>query len=212
MNRRELLGNGFKLGLISFLGVGTLFTSGCNVFGDLEAWIPVGLNAFSAIVSILIGAGVINPAGGGSIATLVGTIHSAFDQLEADVQAYRLIQPPPAGALDKIKASLSIIVVNFQAFLTSINVTDSKLLALVVGFGQIILGTIAGFETRFPMGPGNTKLVGTTLRMSSLQAPIVPKERSLRTFKHDWNDLAGKGGHPEAKLHESLLENIRLPF
>ena len=116
------------------------------MFDDILNWIPVADASVNSIVMLLENAGVINPVAGAPINLALGLVTAWIAQLKADVAAYQAITPPPAGALAKIKATLQIVATNFQAFLAALNITDNKLLQLVVGLAQIVLGTIAGFE------------------------------------------------------------------
>jgi hypothetical protein len=160
-------------------------------------WIPVGLQAFNAIISLLEGAGALALTAGSPITALVAVISASFAQLKSDIIAYQAINPPPASALAKIEATLGIIVTNFQSFLASLNVNDSKLAALVVGLAQIILSTIAGFQSQ--LTPGVT-VVGSSARLGAGVFKITPEKRSIRSFKHDWNALVVANGHSEISL------------
>jgi hypothetical protein len=200
LTRRELFKvSGSSVGLYFMASSFTLLSGGCtfgSVFSQIQAWVPVGLNAFNGVLTILEGAGVINPIAGSAVALLIQTIQAAFAQLAADVQAYQSITPPPAGALAKIEATLGIIVTHFQAFLSSINISDNKIVTLVVGLVQIILSTIAGFQSQLPTAAA---AASRTLQVSGQTIAIVPVKRSVKQFKKDFN--AACGSHTEAFIH-----------
>ena len=205
MNRREFAQRSGSAVLFLMAGGSALLT-GCGVLTDIENWIPVGLQAFQAIISLLEGAGIISIAAGGPIAGLVATITSGFNDLTTAIKQYQAITPPPTGAMANIEAVLNSIVGNFQTFLASINITNSKLTTLVVGMAEIILGTIAGFENLLPTSTATLLAKGT--RVGQAVVPLIPKHRTRRAFKHEWNGLVTASGHPELKLHVSLFERL----
>jgi hypothetical protein len=208
--RRKFLKQGFfaalgaRMLLAGATGGAALFMMGCNVFEDIENWVPVGLAAFQSVVSLLASAGVINPVADAGINLLISAITNAFNQIVADVKAYQAITPAPAGALQKIQATLSIIVQNLQAFLNSINVTDSKLLDTIVGLAQIILSTIAAFENDLVAKGAQPGTMSPTRRThlshNARTIQIVPQARTVNQFISDFNSTAAAHGHPEVHL------------
>jgi hypothetical protein len=58
-------------GLLALATGGSLALKGCNVFSDIEAWIPVGKTAFEGIVTLLQGAGLVSPAIGPIITVIL---------------------------------------------------------------------------------------------------------------------------------------------
>lgn len=200
MTRRDF-GKRTGAGLLT-LAVGSTFTlSGCNVFTDIENWIPVGRSAFQGIVTLLTGAGLLSPP----IAMLVPLILAGFDDILADVKAYRATQPPPAGLLAKIEEVFNLLVGNFQSLLSQ--VAANPIAALVIGLAQIILSTIAGFLGQLPAATSSLQR-SRTFRVGSHTVAITPQQRSIRQFKRDYNAAAAAGGHPEIELHVSLLERL----
>lgn len=187
--------------LLAGLGVG------CNVFQDIESWVPTGIDAFNAVLNLLEGSGVITVAAGSPIAAVVGVIFAAFNQLKTDAQQYLATNPPPVGALAKVLDVLQNIGTNFQSFLTAININDPKLSALVTGMVQIILGVVSGFENQLPQtAPTTAKRIPARLTMGSGAAAkvitITPVNKpSKAEFRKQWNTLVTSGGHPELKLH-----------
>lgn len=180
--------------------------TGCNWLTDIENWAPVGLAAFNGIVKLLESAGIISAVAGNPIIAMIGVISAAFSQLEADIAAYKAIQPPPAGAAAKIQATLGIIVTNFQTMLASLDIQNGTLSALVIGLAQIIMSTIAGFQQQVPQVAPTVKI--TEIRLRNQVAAVAPHPRSIRQFKKDWNAVAHAGGHKEIAIHESLFERL----
>jgi hypothetical protein len=214
MERRQFLevsGKG-ALGvavLTATAGTAGFVMEGCTltvdkILTDIENWVPVGLAAFQAIVTLLDGAAA-------PLAPIVSIITAAFNQVVADIKMYQAITPPPAGALASIEAALQIIVTNFQAFLSSLNITDSKLVTLVIGFAEIILNTIAGFAAQ--LGSTSTALhveVAKTVTVSGKTVAVTASTNTLtrRSFKKAWNKVAVAGSHPECELALTFWEHF----
>jgi hypothetical protein len=199
--------------LLACTTTSALLTEGCNTLNDILAWIPVGLNAFDNIVTLLENVGIINPLAGSAVTALILTIQKGFADLKADIIAYQAITPPPVGALAKIDAILGLIVNNFQQFLNDVNIPDQGLLTLVVGFASLILSTIAGFIGQLP--PATSAQLSTVkdrlarpVHVSGRLVSYTPQAHSVRSFKASWNRLAKAGGHAEMQLPVSLLEHL----
>jgi hypothetical protein len=199
LTRRDF-GKYAGLGIMTLTaGALSITMDGCNVFQDIENWIPVGEAAFQGIVNLLEGAGLITPA----INPLVTTIIAAFNDLLADIKAYQAITPPPAGLLAKIEAVFNLIVSNFQSLLAQI--ASNPIATLIIGLAQIILSTIAGFLGELPL---SSQILSGTFRAGGQSVTYTAQKRTVARFKKDYNSVATAAGHPEIKLHVSLWESL----
>lgn len=195
------------LGSLALAGSMTLSIAGCNALDDLEKWIPVGLASFQSILNLLEASGIISVAAGGPIAAMVAVIQAGFANLTQDIETYKKITPPPVGSLQKIEAGLNLIIANFQSFLTTINIPDSRLATLVAGLAGVILSTLAGFGASMPSS--TMSLVMKSVAVGGKQpVSVTPSKQSVRQFKKEWNKLMSDSGYPQHKLHLSLLESI----
>ena len=204
LSRRGMLKVSASSVLLYFVASASSLLIGCSfssVFSAIQSWIPIGLNAFNSVLLILEGAGLINPVEGSAIAAFIAVIKAGFAQLSADVEAYQAITPPPAGALAKIEAVMGVIVSNFQAFLTSIKVSDSTIINLVVGLVQIILSTIAGFQAALPSAASGKVSAMAPVQFGGTVIAVVPKRRSRKQFAKDFNAVCVQFNHPEAEIH-----------
>ena len=95
----------------------------------------------------------------------------------------------------KVDTILSLIVKDFQSFLSSINLTDASLEKLVVGLAEILLSTLGGFEALLPASAAASQM---TFTIGSHQLTVVPKHRTHHKFVKDWNAEAKAGGHSES--------------
>jgi len=181
---------------------GTALTmTGCNVFTDIENWVPVGTAAFNSIVVLLETAGLINPA----MAPVIAAIRLGFTEILADVKAYLAIQPPPVGALAKIQAVFGLIVSNFQDMLSQLQIATGPILTLVISLAQVILSTIAGFLGQLPVA---ASVLTGTLKVGKETVAYTAQKRSVRQFKKDWNSKVKAGNHPEMALSLSFMEHF----
>jgi hypothetical protein len=192
LTRREF-GSGFSRFLLLLAATGPwLWTAGCNVFSDILNWVPVGETALNAILAVLTSNGVlITPA----IQTIVNLIEAGFAALTAGIKEYQSTTPAPVGALAKIETAFKDVVDNFRTFLASLNVSGG-LLGIVIGLGQIIFSTIAAFLNRLPAASSlrRTVSISSSERVAgSALVVIVPKDRTRRAFKKDWNHVLDAG-------------------
>jgi hypothetical protein len=187
MQRAPLTAVGLRLAF----GAGTLgialTESGCNVFTDIENWVPVGEAAVNSILSVLTANGVVIAA---PLQAIVSLVEAGFAALTAAIKEYQSTVPAPVGALAKIEEAFTAIVDNFRTFLTSLSVSGG-LLAIIVGLAQIVFSTIAAFMNQLPAASSlrRTVVLGATFRVAGSTAVIVPRHRTRRAFKHDWNGV-----------------------
>ncbi len=188
------------------LGVGALASGfileGCGansatVFAQIEAWVAVGEKAFAGIVTLL---GPFLPPGAQA---LIALVNAAFTTLLAAVQEY--LNSPAAGQpaiLPKIEAALQAIADNIQMFLTALNITGNPIVAVVIGLAQLILATIAGFLNALPVAAGGAKTyrVRSVVTVGGVSAQVIPKRRSLSSFRGAYNSIAESNGHSEIDL------------
>lgn len=189
-----------QLGFVSIFLVSmgpTALLTGCNALTDIANWVSVGLSAFQNIIGLLEGTGVINVAAGGEIASIVGIIDTGFTDLRAAIQQYKSTTPAPAGALAKVDAILSLVVTDFQSFMSSLNFNDPSVEKLVTSLAEILLSTLGGFESELP---ASAAVAQTSFRVGSRELMVKPKHRTRHQFIRDWNHQVSSGGHPELKL------------
>jgi len=163
--------------------------AGCNVFNDILNWVPVGEEAVNSILAVLTSNGVLIAAPLQAIVTLIET---AFTDLTAAVKEYQSTTPAPVGALAKIETAFKAVVDNFSSFLNQLGVSGG-LLGIITGLAQIVFSTITAFMNQLPASSSlkRTLVIGTTLRVAGASTPIVPKYRTRRAFKKDWNSTLG---------------------
>ncbi len=104
----------------------------------------------------------------------------------------------------------------FEAFLWGLSLPTGGLLASIVAIAEIIFSTIAAFQNKLPAAPAGAKthLLASAYRVAGVSVTVVPKERSRRAFKKDFNSqldtakAAGVTVPQQAYLKLSLLEHL----
>jgi hypothetical protein len=194
---------GAALVLASSAAINLEGCTSASVFTDIENWVPVGLQAFQGIVSLLEGVGLINPV----ISPLIAAIIAGFDDVLADVKAYQAIVPPPAGMLAKIEEVFSLIVSNFQSMLSQLQISGGTLVNVIIGLAQVIISTITGLVGKLPAS-SSVRITSGSFKVGRDTVSYVPMARTRRQFKKDYNKIAAAGGHPEIELKLTLWEHF----
>lgn len=170
---------------VGMLTLSTLTLTGCNALKDFINWIPVGLSSLAALVKLLDGT---ISAGTQAIIVLIQAGFSALLTALQNLQSGK-------GLLADVTADVSEIESNFASFFASLNV-PSTLLNLIEGLGDILLSTISGFLNSL----GSSTTASATFKLGAKTVSYVPKKRSIKQYRSDWNAAAVAGGHPEAQI------------
>jgi hypothetical protein len=206
MNRREFGGHLVKgaavVGVITMTGAPALFISGCNIFTDIKNWVPVGKATVDSIISVLSANGVALPAPALAVVTL---IEAGFTDLAGAITEYQSTTPAPVGTLAKIETAFKDIVDNFGAFVKSLGVSGG-LEAIVVGLAGVVFSTVAAFLNGLPATSAlkRTLVIGSTVPGTNVA--IVPKLRTRRGFKRDFNAVL----HTGPKIGVTIPANAEL--
>jgi len=190
MNRRELLGAGV---LVLASGV-TLSLEGCDVWSEIEQWVPTGIAAFEQIVIL------VAPVAAPGIDAIAEAVKAAFSVLAAAVDQYRNAPADQkATLLQKVILAFNLVSTNLQQFLNAINVPGSSpIVKIVLGLVNIILSTIMGFVNRIQPTPATAAV---RLTLSGQSVNVTPVVRSRAKFKSDWNAACVQAGHPEMQVN-----------
>lgn len=194
MNRRTFLTRatlttvGMRFAYLAAVSGTALVNAGCgNVFSDIRSWIPVAQAAVTSIVSVLTSNGVlISPL----IQSLVNNVFGALTSLDNAIVEYQSTIPAPVGALAKVETFIGDVLTNFKTFLASLNI-NGGLLGIITGLATVVLTTIEAFINDLPatLMPKLRAMVtiGDTAHIASTTIVIVPKHRTIRVFKRDYN-------------------------
>jgi hypothetical protein len=177
---------------------GLTFTlTGCNVFNDIETWVPTAVLAINGIATVL---GTFLPPGAALILT---SIKAFLADLAAAVKEYQSDTNPADKntVLARIRTFLSNIADNFQNFLMVLNLGSNPIVKIVLGLVTVILSAISGFMGQLPVPTGGAPLT-VSLTVAGNKILIVPKVyKRIGDFKADYNAVCAANGHPEIELH-----------
>jgi hypothetical protein len=197
------------LRLATLAGVTTvaLEDAGCNVFTDIENWVPVGETAVNSILSVLTANGIlVTPA----ISGIVTLVEAGFNALIAAIKEYQSTTPPPVGALQKIQTAFQDISDQFSAFVGQLSGVAGKVLTVVVALVKVVISTIGGFVGELPASAAS--VLAKVSMNSAIATP--PVHRTRRGFKKDFNSTLDAGAKQGvicpsgAYMHLSLLEHF----
>jgi hypothetical protein len=191
MNRRNFVKSSIT-GLTSLaLGGSVISMTGCNVFQDIQTWIPIGLVAVQGIITVL---GPLVPPQAVAIIVL---IKAAFADLSAAITSYNNDTNPvdKSTLLAKIRTFLGDIVSNFQSFLNALNLGSNPIINVVVGLVNVVIAAVEGFMGQVPAaGP----ITPVTLTLNGRLINVTPKlYKNVADFKKDFNAVAIANGHSE---------------
>jgi hypothetical protein len=189
----------------ALVGVAEMEVS-CNLFNDILNWVPVGEAAVNSILAVLTSNGIVIAPG---VQAIVTAIEAAFTDLTGAVQEYQSTTPAPVGALAKIETAFKAVVDNFSSFLNQLGVSGG-LLAIVVGLAQVVFSTITAFMNQLPASSSlkRTLVLGATFKVAGATATIVPKLRTRRVFKKDFNSVLDTGARVGAVIPKSAYLSV----
>jgi hypothetical protein len=188
--RRTFVTRSFAaLAALPFVGI----LSSCSlesVWTAIQKYVPLGLSAFSAVLSILSGADF--PIGA-ALAGIIALVQKAFGDLQAAVADY---QSAPSGAkqglIAKVSEALTIIEANLQSFWNGLSIPDAKLEGVIEGLIGVIVTTLQGFAAALPTSQTPAANAARAARASLPKiAGGAAKRRSEREFKKDFNAVLG---------------------
>lgn len=178
---------------IAFLivGMASLGMGGCllsTIEADIEAYLPVALQAITAILSI------VDPAAAAIVEQFTPILQAAFAAITkaiADWQAADAAQKP--GFVGAIIATLETIQTDLANLLAAVQVNAPKIYAVVSGLTAIVLGVLQYFLNKLQ---GNAV---TAMRVvKGIQ--VEPLHLSPKKFISTFNAKAVSLGHPEAQI------------
>jgi hypothetical protein len=182
--------------VIGVLGLSALsfLTDGCSaIYGQIAAYVGVGISAFQSVVNILAGAGIITLPEGTAIAAILALVKVGMSDVSAAVAAYEAA--PAANKLTlagKISTALSVVQGEVQQFWSDVVIPDAKMASTISGLLGLIISTIAGFVTALP-----ALAVAAPKVVFNKTMPVAPKRISASQFRKEFNAILASGGYSE---------------
>jgi len=189
MKRRAFLQwaslSGLALAIPNFLGC-----SWSSIYAQIKAYVPVGVNAFIAVLGVL-GANNISTT---ALTGGVNAVKGAFAVITAAIDAYNSAPADQKTTLlSKISLAISDATQNLNQFWSNLSIPDAKLATLIEGLLGVITSTLGAFAAQLPAAPTPTVALARAIRS-------VPKKRSVKQFKADFNKLLADAGQSQFAL------------
>ena len=190
MNRRQFIGN-LSAGAAALAITGGLSMEGClfsTIEADIEAYLPVALQAVDAILSL------INPAAAVIVEKFTPILEAALAAITkaiADWQAAEAAQKP--GFVGAIIATLLTIQTDLGDLLAAVQVDAPKIYGVVYALASIVLGVLQYFLNKLQGSPATKANV-----VHGIQ--VEPLHLSPKKFVSTFNAKAVSLGHPEAQI------------
>ena len=196
-NRRKLFNWSFA-GLAA-VSLSSLWETACtwgSVAADILKYIPIGLNAFASIISLLTGFGLLAPG----VAALVLLVKAAFVDLQTVIQQY---DNAPAASkvtlLEKISTALAVVEADLQAFWSNLTIPDPQQATLIEGLLGLIISVLQGFGLLLP-APAPIPVSSGIPHGTVKRIKVTPQRRSPAQFRTDFNQFLAKHGHSEVAI------------
>lgn len=194
MNRRSFTG----LSIMGLLAAAASM-SGCvfaNVFAQVSAYVGVGIQAVTSVVSLLAGAGIIAVPGGMLVSDVLGKIKAAWSDVTASVATYDSAPADQKNTVaQKVSLALTVVAQEIQGFWSDLNIPDAKMSQTVAGLLGLVVSTIAGFLASLPAPPAPAQ--APRLRKA---LAVQPKRLSVKEFKKQFNAILAANGYSQHEI------------
>jgi hypothetical protein len=190
MNRRQFVTNAG----LGFTGILLAGTEGCNatdVWNEIQAWVPVGIQAFESIVAL------VDPLAVPGLQAIVTMVEAGFSAVAAAIDAYL-----NAPAADKATLAQKLVLVfqslnsQIQNFINALGQSTNPIVKIAVMLISVIVSTIEGFLGKIMPTPP----APATFQVGAHSVTIPPVLRNRKQFISDFNEQCAANGHPELEL------------
>jgi hypothetical protein len=202
MTRRGFMGHmtggGMLLASAGMLEMSMLKScSATDVWHEIEAWLPTGIDAFDTILAI------VDPVMSPAIDAIAALVKAGFASLSAAIDSY-LNAPAVDKATwaQKVKLILQDIGANLQNFLTAIGQSGNPLVKTIAVLIQVIVDTIAGFLNQII--PSVSSAFRSEFRIGETVIQVTPTTRDRKRFVEVFNNALDGIGHPELHIPRTV--------
>jgi len=194
MQTRRQFGKYLGTGVLAAsIGEVTMGLSCSSIFTNIEAYVPIGLQAFDSILTLL------DPASGIALAPIVQEVKAGFADVTAAVNAYNNAPAADKATLaGKVSTALQVVTNEIQQFWSDANLPDSGLATTIFGVLQIILSTIASF---FPKLPPVTQALAARTLTKTIPIDLSKAASSPKKLKSSINDVFTANGYATKKIY-----------
>jgi hypothetical protein len=192
MNRRELI---FK-GALTAAAITAIPMGGCSsgsVLSELETYVPIGLQAFAGVVSL------INPAAGGALSLVVAIIPKLWGDITVAINNYKAagstgVPADIIAALNAASAGISQVSTDLTG-LVNVPAVD---IAIAKGILLLITTTLGAIVAKFAPKPA-AALASQSIVINGVTVNITGAT-SGKQFLAEFNNILAIGNHSEHKL------------
>ena len=161
-----------------------------DVYKQVAAYVPVALQAFASVISILSGAGVISAPISVLIDAAIALVKVGFADLLKAVSDYEAAEASAKpGLIGAISSALLVAEQDIQAFWNDLAIPDVQLAQLIEGLLGVITTTLAGFAAALP-----TTTTSVAMKTYPRMIKGAPKRRSVGDFRKDFNAILSQYG------------------
>lgn len=197
LSRRAFARLGTKAAMASLV-FSSFFLAGCSVFDEILRYVGVGLQAFQGVIDLLAGVGALPLGTGTLIDTAVALVKAGFADLQTAVKNYETApDASKATLLGKVSTVISVLAGSITSFWNDVKIPDPKIASTAQGLLEIVLSTLAGFQTQLPL-PAATGAQARTYMLAG--RPIKAVRRTAKQFKTDYNAVLATNGYPQYAL------------
>jgi hypothetical protein len=177
------------------LASGAMMFTGCpsltTVEGDLNAWVPLGLDAFDGVLALF------DPPLAAVLAPVSSLVIAGLNSIETAIatwQAADATQKP--GLLGGIIAAIQTAETAIGNFLAAVGVQAPALLVPAKALATIILGLLQFFANKLS---GSAPTAASTVTVNGGAIQVEPLNLSQPKFCAKFDAKADALGHPEAR-------------
>jgi hypothetical protein len=184
---KTILGAAPTVALAGGLGITTMGLSCGSIWSDIENYVPIGIEAFDEVLSLL------DPTLLTAISGIIKDVQAGFTALIGAITNY---ENAPASTkttlVGKITTAINALISALQSFWSATNLPDGSLAQTIEGVLQLIISTLAAF----------LPLIGGVLLATKKLArviPIIPRTKAQlkqTQFKKDCGTIFTSHGYP----------------
>jgi len=177
-----------NVSLVAMLSV-AMIVSGCSfqsAMTQLSKYLPVALQAFNGVVTILVNAGALSSAQGTVLSADSAKVTKGFTDVEAAVADYNAADPASKSTkLTAVVAALNVVQADLGKFLPDVGL-DPKNKDVIIAQSALVLleGTLASIAVNLPNPSPAAKAAASKVKIVS-----------AKDFKKQYNAIVVNGGH-----------------
>jgi hypothetical protein len=192
---------GLAIARASAVGGAALLMTSCSVEQDILNWVPIGTNAITTIITLLVNAGILACITCSVVAT------AAVAAMNAIADAIRQYMAAPAADKTTVLAKVILVMQDAvkaaMAFFQSVTIPGGNTLATTIaGLVSMILDALTGWiQQLHPTTPTPAPaVIPKSVKFGEKTLDIHPTPMKAAAFKSKWNAALAQAGHQELSM------------